>query len=84
MCLVVLQLQELTADLSEEHTTSTHATEVLETETAERMRLEKELKELQVRNLTTQVSLEIQLITSSAAEVTFLIHQKKKKNMKII
>ena len=68
---VVFQLQELTADLSEEHTTSTHATEVLETETAERMRLEKELKELQVRHLTTQVFLEIQLITSSAAEVTF-------------
>lgn len=43
------QLAEVTADLSEEHTTSTHATEMLESETAERLRLEKELKELQVR-----------------------------------
>ncbi|XP_077996224.1 unconventional myosin-XVIIIa-like isoform X2 [Glandiceps talaboti] len=40
------KLGELTTDLQEEHGTATHASEVLEAETAERMRLEKELKEL--------------------------------------
>lgn len=38
----------MTADLAEENTTSSHAAEMLEVETAERMRLEKELKDLQV------------------------------------
>jgi len=40
---------ELTADLAEENTTATQASEMLETESAERMRLEKELKDVQVR-----------------------------------
>lgn len=40
------RMTELTADLSEEHDTATNATEMLESETAERLRLEKELKEL--------------------------------------
>lgn len=44
------KLSELTADLAEEHSTSTHATEMLEVETAERMRLEKDLKELEFRH----------------------------------
>lgn len=42
------QLTELNADLAEEATTSSHASELLDQETAERMRLEKELKEIQV------------------------------------
>ena len=46
MC--VVQLSEVTADLMEENTTSNQASEMLEAESAERMRLEKELKELQV------------------------------------
>ncbi|XP_041455725.1 unconventional myosin-XVIIIa-like isoform X2 [Lytechinus variegatus] len=40
------RVTEMTADLSEEHTAATHASEMLEVETAERLRLEKELKEI--------------------------------------
>ncbi|KAL4224255.1 TRAFAC class myosin-kinesin ATPase superfamily [Mactra antiquata] len=40
---------EMTADLAEENTTATQASEMLETESAERMRLEKELKDVQSR-----------------------------------
>ncbi|KAK7474334.1 hypothetical protein BaRGS_00034382, partial [Batillaria attramentaria] len=43
------RLAEVTADLMEENTTSTQASEMLEAETAERMRLEKELKDLQAK-----------------------------------
>ncbi|XP_076453173.1 unconventional myosin-XVIIIa-like [Babylonia areolata] len=43
------RLAEVTADLMEENTTSTQASEMLEAESAERMRLEKELKELQAK-----------------------------------
>jgi hypothetical protein len=39
----------MTADLAEEHSTSTLATERLEAETADRLRLEKELQDMQVR-----------------------------------
>lgn len=39
----------MTADLAEEHTTSTLATERLEAETGNRLRLEKELQDVQVR-----------------------------------
>ncbi|XP_022085605.1 unconventional myosin-XVIIIa-like isoform X2 [Acanthaster planci] len=42
------RLAEMSADLTEEHTTANHASEMLERETAERLRLEKELKELKV------------------------------------
>ena len=38
----------MTADLQDEHTTSTQASELLETETAERIRLEKELQDILV------------------------------------
>lgn len=38
----------MTADLAEEHDTATHATEMLEAETADRMRLDKDLKDVQV------------------------------------
>ena len=44
----ILQMSELSADLSEEHTTSSHATEILEQETADRIRLEKEVRDMQV------------------------------------
>lgn len=40
----------MTADLAEEHSTATLATERLEAETSERLRLEKELSEIQVIN----------------------------------
>jgi hypothetical protein len=40
----------MTADLAEEHSTSTLATERLEAETADRLRLEKELQDVQVRS----------------------------------
>ena len=42
------QLSEISADLAEEHTTSHHASEILEAEQAERRRLEKECKDLTV------------------------------------
>nr|XP_022342431.1 unconventional myosin-XVIIIa-like isoform X7 [Crassostrea virginica] len=41
------RLAEVTADLAEEHDTATHATEMLEAETADRMRLDKDLKDVQ-------------------------------------
>ncbi|XP_012936920.1 unconventional myosin-XVIIIa [Aplysia californica] len=41
------RLAEVTADLAEENTTSNEAAELLEAETAERLRLEKELRDLQ-------------------------------------
>lgn len=46
---VVLQVSELTADLAEEHSTAILATERLEAETAQRMKLDKEFGELEVR-----------------------------------
>jgi hypothetical protein len=42
----------MTADLAEEHSTSTLATERLEAETADRLRLEKELQDVQVRRVS--------------------------------
>jgi hypothetical protein len=42
----------MTADLAEEHSTSTLATERLEAETADRLRLEKELQDVQVRQIS--------------------------------
>ena len=51
----MFQLVEVTADLAEENKTATQATEMLETESAERMRLEKELKDIQV-SVTIQCS----------------------------
>ncbi|MPC48250.1 hypothetical protein E2C01_042018 [Portunus trituberculatus] len=45
----VIQLAEVTADLSEEHNTAHLAGERLEAEQAERMKLEKEVERLQVR-----------------------------------
>ena len=50
LTLIVLidwQVSELTADLAEEHSTSTLATERLEAETALRMKLDKELNDLE-------------------------------------
>jgi len=46
MC--VVQLTELAADYQDEHSTSAQTAEMLETEATERIRLEKEVKELQV------------------------------------
>ena len=48
---ICTQLTEITADLADEHSTATSASEMLESEAAERMRLEKELKELKVKSL---------------------------------
>ena len=42
-------MSELTADLAEEHSTSTLATERLEAETAQRMKLGKEIQDLQAK-----------------------------------
>lgn len=48
----------MTADLAEEHSTSTLATERLDAETQERIRLEKELTDLQSKNRSLQQSSE--------------------------
>ena len=45
-------MAEMSADLAEENTTANHASEMLERETAERLRLEKELKDLKVSRET--------------------------------
>ena len=42
------QLAGMQADYVEEHTTSTHATEMLESETVQRLKLERELKDVHV------------------------------------
>ena len=44
----MLQLSELAADYQDEHSTSTQTAEMLETESTERVRLDKEVKDLQV------------------------------------
>jgi len=43
-----VKLTELAADYQDEHATATQTTELLEMETAERIRLDKEVKDLQV------------------------------------
>ena len=45
---LILQLSEMAADLAEEHSTATLATERLEAEQAERMKLEKDKGDLEV------------------------------------
>ncbi|XP_008194565.1 unconventional myosin-XVIIIa isoform X4 [Tribolium castaneum] len=52
------ELSEMTADLAEEHSTSTLATERLDAETSERIRLERELSEVQHKNKELQQSSE--------------------------
>ncbi|RZC34926.1 SMC N domain containing protein [Asbolus verrucosus] len=52
------ELSEMTADLAEEHSTSTLATERLDAETSERIRLERELSEIQHKNKDLQQSSE--------------------------
>lgn len=54
----MLQLSEMTADLAEEHSTSTLAAERLDAETSERLRLERELSETQHKNKELQQSSE--------------------------
>lgn len=59
------KMSEITADLAEEHSTSTLASERLDAETTERLRLEKELSETQMKNKTllqTSERLEMELI----------------------
>ena len=52
-----LQLSEMAADLAEEHSTATLATERLEAEQADRMKLEKDKGELEVSNgFTTEIT----------------------------
>ncbi|XP_044737974.1 unconventional myosin-XVIIIa isoform X3 [Chrysoperla carnea] len=48
------KLSEMTADLAEEHSTATLAAERLDAETSERIRLERELSEVQNKNKTLQ------------------------------
>ena len=55
----------MTADLAEEHSTSTLAAERLDAETAERLRLERELTDMQQKNkdlLNTSEKLEMELL----------------------
>lgn len=50
---VTVQIAELLAELADERGTSESAAQLLETETSERLRLEKDLKELQVHTFMT-------------------------------
>ncbi|XP_071946563.1 unconventional myosin-XVIIIa-like isoform X2 [Antedon mediterranea] len=52
------KMAEISADLTEEHETANHATEMLEAETAERLRLDKELKELKTAHSNLQRKME--------------------------
>ncbi|XP_023703143.1 unconventional myosin-XVIIIa isoform X2 [Cryptotermes secundus] len=66
------KLSEMTADLAEEHSTSTLATERLEAETADRLRLEKELQDVQSENKNLQQAterLEMELLYMRASDV---------------
>ncbi|GLG96316.1 Myosin heavy chain, non-muscle [Gryllus bimaculatus] len=66
------KLSEMTADLAEEHSTATLATERLEVETSERLRLEKELQDVQSqnKNLSQQGErLEMELLCLRAADM---------------
>ncbi|XP_074642928.1 unconventional myosin-XVIIIa-like isoform X2 [Tubulanus polymorphus] len=61
------KLNELTADLMDEHTTSSQAAEILEAESSERMRLEKELRDSQAKLTAYQrknEQLEVQVMQS--------------------
>lgn len=65
----ILQLSEMTADLTEERSTSNITTERLEAETAERLKLEKELQQQQekVRSLQDMSEkLEMELICAKS------------------
>lgn len=67
--LLPLQLSEMTADLTEERSTSNITTERLEAETAERLKLEKELHQQQekVRSLQDMSEkLEMELICAKS------------------
>ena len=48
-----MQLSEISVDLAEEHTTSSKATELLESETVGRIQMERELKEMSVSVFTS-------------------------------
>ncbi|CAG9818729.1 unnamed protein product, partial [Phaedon cochleariae] len=52
------ELSEMTADLAEEHSTSTLAAERLDAETSDRLKLEKELADVQLRHKQLQQSAE--------------------------
>ena len=66
LVVLYLQLSEMTADFVEENTTSNTASELLEVETAERMRLEKDFKDLQVTNIRLIVSVLLNYLVDSS------------------
>jgi len=53
----IVQLSELAADYQDEHSTSTQTAEMLEAETTERIRLDKEVKDLQVRYTSVDLTI---------------------------
>ncbi|XP_018902234.2 unconventional myosin-XVIIIa isoform X2 [Bemisia tabaci] len=66
------KLSEMTVDLAEEHSTATVASERLEIETSERLRLEKELQEIQIKNKRLQENgerLELEVLHLHSADV---------------
>ncbi|XP_018902237.2 unconventional myosin-XVIIIb isoform X6 [Bemisia tabaci] len=66
------ELSEMTVDLAEEHSTATVASERLEIETSERLRLEKELQEIQIKNKRLQENgerLELEVLHLHSADV---------------
>ena len=57
----LLQLSEMTADLGEEHSAATLAAERLEAEQSDRMRLEKDKSDLEVRKTIILLTLVVRL-----------------------
>ena len=53
-CIFLNQITELSSEVADERNTGESASQMLETETSDRLRLEKDMKELQVRRPHTQ------------------------------
>lgn len=66
LSIFTLQITELSAELADERNTGESASQLLETETSERLRLEKDMKDLQVKmeTYTHTCTLEKSLVTS--------------------
>lgn len=62
---MLIQVSELTADLAEEHATSTLATERLEAESAQRMKLDKDFNDLVVSQCVIQSLFQLLFINDS-------------------
>nr|CAB3264151.1 unconventional myosin-XVIIIa [Phallusia mammillata] len=69
------RLQEVLLHLEDEHTTATHASELLEHETKERIKLEKQLKELQINHNVLQNQVESMEVELAEKRLLYSDHQ---------